>query len=53
MIISEKQIMQLLNIAKQALDFIPANECPLFAQEIYNLLRVIDKQQSEELKEIQ
>jgi hypothetical protein len=45
--------MQLMNIAKQSLDFIPANECPTFTHEIFNLLKTIERQQSEELKVIE
>lgn len=52
MIISEKQILQLINIAKQSLDFISPNELSDYRLYILDLLKKIDLQQSDELKEV-
>lgn len=52
MIISEKQIMQLMAVARNCLEVIPKNECPTLVQQICNLLIEIENQQSDELKVI-
>lgn len=50
MIISEKQIMQLINVAHAILtiDFVPE----IYKERVKSLLTVIESQQSNELKEI-
>ncbi len=49
MIISEKQIIQLITLLEGALE---ENLTPYGREEAYELLEAIEKQQSEELKEV-
>ncbi len=53
MIISEKQIIELMTLLRHSLYCFKFNEVPSLAMDICQLLRTINDQQSEELKVIE